>query len=47
MNYSIVTTRKFDKDIKMYNKKFKNIADDVKEVVEELKKRKFSWRCNT
>ncbi len=39
MEYSIVTTRKFDKDIKAYNKRFKNVADDVKEIADELKKR--------
>lgn len=39
MEYSIVTTPKFDKDIKMYHKKFKNVADDIKEITEELKKR--------
>jgi mRNA-degrading endonuclease RelE of RelBE toxin-antitoxin system len=37
MEYSILTTPKFDKDIKAYHKKFKNVADDVKEITDELK----------
>ena len=28
---------KFDKDMKMYQRKFRNIGEDVKEVVDELK----------
>ena len=47
MEYSIVTTPKFDKDIKTYNKKFRNVADDVKEITDELRKRKFGWRCSS
>lgn len=43
MQYNILTTKKFDKDIKEYNKKFKNVGNDVKEIVDELKKRKLSW----
>ena len=35
--YKIIATKKFDKDIKEYQKKFRNIGEDVKEVVDELK----------
>lgn len=35
--YKIIATRKFDKDIKSYQRKFKNIGEDVKEIVDELK----------
>lgn len=38
MEYNIVPTKQFEKDIKQYRKKFKNVADDVNEVVEELEK---------
>lgn len=37
-SFSVITTKKFDKDIKAYHKKFKNIGEDVNEVVKELKK---------
>lgn len=37
MEFKIVTTKKFDKDIKTYQKKFRNIEEDVKVIVEELK----------
>lgn len=35
--YNIIATKKFDKDIKSYQRKFKNIGEDVKEIVDELK----------
>ena len=35
--YKIIATRKFDKDIKTYQRKFKNIGEDVKEIIDELK----------
>ena len=35
--YLIVATKKFEKDIKTYHRKFKNIEEDVNEVVKELK----------
>lgn len=35
--YKIIATRKFDKDIKSYQKKFKNVGEDVKEIIDELK----------
>ena len=38
MQYEVVTTPKFEKDIKHYKKKFKSVADDVDEIVEELEK---------
>lgn len=38
MHYEVVTTPKFEKDIKHYKKKFKSVADDVDEIVEELEK---------
>lgn len=37
-SFNILTTKKFNKDIKTYHKKFKNIGEDVNEIVEELKK---------
>lgn len=37
MSFKIVTTKKFDKDIKTYQRKFRNIGEDVKEIVDELK----------
>ena len=36
MNYKIITTKKFEREIKTYHRKFKNIVDDVKEVVDQL-----------
>lgn len=42
MQYEVVTTPKFEKDIKHYKKKFKSVSDDVNEIVEELEKRKFT-----
>ena len=47
MEYNILSTKKFDKDIKTYNKKFKNISNDVKKIVDELKKRKFNGKSNS
>ena len=47
MEYNIVSTKKFDRDIKTYHKKFKNVGEDIKEVIDELKKRKFGWKCYT
>lgn len=38
MEYNIVPTRQFERDIKQYKKKFKNVADDVNGIVEELEK---------
>lgn len=38
MEYNIVPTRQFEKDIKQYRKKFRDVADDVNEIVEELEK---------
>lgn len=35
--YRIVATKKFDKDIKEYQKKFKNVGEDIKEIIDELK----------
>ena len=35
--YKVLATKKFDKDMKMYQRKFRNIGEDVKEVVDELK----------
>lgn len=35
--YKIIATRKFDKDIKSYQRKFKNVGEDVKEIIDELK----------
>ncbi len=37
MEFRIVATKRFDKDIKTYQKKFRNIGEDVKEIVDELK----------
>ena len=37
MIYRIIATKRFDKDIKMYQKKFRNIGEDVKKVVDDLK----------
>ena len=45
MQYDIVATPKFEKDIKHYKKKFKNVSDDVNEIIEELEKRKLKRRC--
>lgn len=38
MHYEIIPTPKFEKDIKHYKKRFKGVADDVNEIVEELEK---------
>jgi mRNA-degrading endonuclease RelE of RelBE toxin-antitoxin system len=38
LEYNIVPTRQFEKDIKQYRKKFRDVADDVNEIVEELEK---------
>ena len=38
MQYDVLTTPKFEKDIKHYRKKFKSVADDVNEIVEELER---------
>lgn len=38
MHYEIIATPKFEKDIKHYKKKFRSVADDVDDVVEELEK---------
>ena len=38
MQYNIIATKKFSKDIKTYHKKFKSIADDVNEITNQLKK---------
>ena len=35
--YSIIATKQFDKDIKTYKRKFKNVQEDVNEIVKELK----------
>ena len=35
--YQVLATRQFDKDIKIYKKKFKNIEEDVNKVVEQIK----------
>lgn len=37
MQYNVVTTKRFEKDIKHYHKKFRNVAFDVNEIVEKLK----------
>lgn len=37
MSFRIVTTKKFDKDMKVYQRKFRNIGEDVKEIIDELK----------
>ena len=37
MPYNIIATKQFEKDIKMYQKKFKSVGDDVDEIVKELK----------
>lgn len=47
MEYNIISTRKFDKDIKTYHKKFKNVGEDIKEVIDELKKRKFNRKYHS
>lgn len=41
MEYTIIATKKFEKDIKSYQRKFRNIVDDVNEIVKELKKGNF------
>lgn len=38
MDYNIVPTKRFEKDIKQYAKRFKSVADDVDEIVKELEK---------
>ncbi len=38
MQYEIIPTPKFERDIKHYKKKFKSVSNDVNEIVEELKK---------
>jgi len=38
VEYNVVPTGQFEKDIKHYKKKFKNVADDINSVVEELQK---------
>lgn len=38
MNYNVVPTKRFEKEIKQYQKRFRNVADDVDEVVQELEK---------
>lgn len=37
MQYNVVTTKRFEKDIKQYNKKFRHVAFDVNEVINKLK----------
>ena len=37
MSYKIIATKKFDKDIKTYQKKFRNIGEDVQVIIDELK----------
>ncbi len=40
MNYNIITTNSFKRDVKQYKKKYKHIADDLDNIIEELKKGK-------
>ena len=35
--YQVITTKQFEKDIKAYRKKFRNVAEDVNKVVETIK----------
>ncbi len=37
MTYNIVTTNNFKKDVKHYRKKYKNITDDLDEVINKIK----------
>jgi mRNA-degrading endonuclease RelE of RelBE toxin-antitoxin system len=37
VKYKVITTKKFEKDIKMYRKKFRHVQDDIKEIVDNLK----------
>lgn len=36
MTYNIVTTNNFKKDVKQYRKKYKNITDDLNEVIKKI-----------
>ena len=37
MEYEIIATNTFKKDVKQYKKKYKNIIDDLDKVIERLK----------
>ena len=36
MTYNIVTTNKFKRDVKQYKKKYRNIAEDLDEVIKTI-----------
>lgn len=38
MTYNVVPTKSFEKDVKQYKKKYRHIAADLDEVIQELEK---------
>ena len=40
MTYDLIVTNRFKKDAKRYRKKYKNIGNDLDEVIQEIKKRR-------
>lgn len=41
MQYKVIPTPRFEKDLKKLGKKNKSISDDLKPVLEDLEERKF------